>query len=133
MGQVLGPLRGQQPRSGWSGRGDLNPRPPAPKAGALPLRHSPRTSQIVSTCARAGRQAAPPSAVPAHAPGGKLSRCRTTPGRDAMPYETLIVEKRGNVGWLIFNRPEAMNAFNLKMSAELVDAWAELDADDDVS
>ena len=25
----------------WSGRGDLNPRPPAPKAGALPLRHSP--------------------------------------------------------------------------------------------
>jgi hypothetical protein len=24
-----------------SGRGDLNPRPPAPKAGALPLRHSP--------------------------------------------------------------------------------------------
>ena len=28
-------------RPGPSGRGDLNPRPPAPKAGALPLRHSP--------------------------------------------------------------------------------------------
>src|SRR4029453_1404569 len=29
------------PWSHRSGRGDLNPRPPAPKAGALPLRHSP--------------------------------------------------------------------------------------------
>ena len=27
-----------------SGRRDLNPRPPAPKAGALPLRHSPFTN-----------------------------------------------------------------------------------------
>jgi hypothetical protein len=31
----------------WSGRGDLNPRPPAPKAGALPLRHSPLTAPSV--------------------------------------------------------------------------------------
>ena len=28
----------------WSGRRDLNPRPPAPKAGALPLRHAPNRS-----------------------------------------------------------------------------------------
>ena len=25
-----------------------------------------------------------------------------------MGYETLIVEKRGHVGWLIFNRPESL-------------------------
>src|SRR5439155_25532804 len=31
-----------------SGRGDLNPRPPAPKAGALPLRHSPATRQVTA-------------------------------------------------------------------------------------
>jgi len=49
-----------------------------------------------------------------------------------MSYETLIVEKRGRVGWLIFNRPESMNAFNLKMADELIDAWRQLDDDDDV-
>ena len=49
-----------------------------------------------------------------------------------MPYETLIVEKRGHVGWLIFNRPDSLNAFNLKMHEELSDAWRQLDADDDV-
>ena len=29
-----------------------------------------------------------------------------------MSYETLIVERRGPVGWLIFNRPKALNAMN---------------------
>ena len=47
-------------------------------------------------------------------------------------YESLIVERRGNVGWLIFNRPEAMNSHSLTMLAELPRAWAELSADDDV-
>jgi enoyl-CoA hydratase len=50
-----------------------------------------------------------------------------------MSYETLIVEKRGRVGWLIFNRPEALNAMNIQMSDELPEAWRELDSDDDVS
>jgi enoyl-CoA hydratase len=50
-----------------------------------------------------------------------------------MSYETLIVEKRGRVGWLIFNRPEALNAMNIQMSSELPEAWRELDQDDDVS
>ena len=49
-----------------------------------------------------------------------------------MTYETLIVEKRGHVGWLIFNRPDALNAFNLLMAEELSAAWRQLDADDDV-
>src|SRR5579862_7361799 len=47
-------------------------------------------------------------------------------------YETLIVERRGNVGWLIFNRPDAMNSHNLKMLEELPRAWKELSNDDDV-
>src|SRR5438128_10234382 len=34
-----------------SGRGDLNPRPPAPKAGALPLRHSPATDKVTARAA----------------------------------------------------------------------------------
>lgn len=49
-----------------------------------------------------------------------------------MSYKYLIVERRGHVGWLIFNRPESMNAFNLEMADELTRAWQELDADDEV-
>ena len=47
-------------------------------------------------------------------------------------YETIEVERRGHVGWLIFNRPEVLNAFNLKMAEELSDAWRELEADEQV-
>lgn len=50
-----------------------------------------------------------------------------------MSYETLIVERRDNVGWLIFNRPESLNAFNLAMHADLPKAWRELEEDDDVA
>ena len=49
-----------------------------------------------------------------------------------MGYETIEVERRGHVGWLIFNRPEVLNAFNLKMAEELSDAWRELEADEQV-
>jgi len=47
-------------------------------------------------------------------------------------YATLDVQRRGHVGWLVFDRPDALNAFNLEMSAELSAAWRELDADDEV-
>jgi len=47
-------------------------------------------------------------------------------------YSTLIVERRGPVGWLIFNRPDAGNAMDATMFRELEDAWTELDADPDV-
>ncbi len=44
-------------------------------------------------------------------------------------YETLIVERRGGVGWLEFDRPDVGNAMNAVMFQELERAWAELDAD----
>jgi enoyl-CoA hydratase/carnithine racemase len=47
-------------------------------------------------------------------------------------YETLIVERRGPVGWLIFDRPDQGNAMDATMLAELERAWGELDADPDV-
>lgn len=47
-------------------------------------------------------------------------------------YEHLVVERRGPVGWLIFDRPEAGNAMNAPMLAELELAWRELDADPSV-
>jgi enoyl-CoA hydratase/carnithine racemase len=47
-------------------------------------------------------------------------------------YETLVVERHGPVGWLVFNRPEAANAMDALMMHELEAAWQELDADADV-
>jgi enoyl-CoA hydratase/carnithine racemase len=46
-----------------------------------------------------------------------------------MSYKTLIVERRGAVGWLEFNRPEVGNAMNATMLDELERAWKQLDAD----
>jgi enoyl-CoA hydratase len=46
-----------------------------------------------------------------------------------MGYETLVVERRGPVGWLIFDRPDAANAMDATMFRELEDAWRELDGD----
>ncbi len=47
-------------------------------------------------------------------------------------YDTLVVERRGAVGWLIFDRPDRGNAMDATMLAELERAWTELDADPDV-
>jgi enoyl-CoA hydratase/carnithine racemase len=49
-----------------------------------------------------------------------------------MSYATLLIERDGPVGWLIFNRPEVGNAMDARMLAELESAWRELDVDDQV-
>lgn len=49
-----------------------------------------------------------------------------------MTYETIIVERHGHVGWLINNRPEALNAQNAKQRDEMADAWLELENDPSV-
>ncbi|HZQ58041.1 MAG TPA: enoyl-CoA hydratase/isomerase family protein [Acidimicrobiales bacterium] len=51
---------------------------------------------------------------------------------ELMGYTSLIVERQGPVGWLIFNRPEAGNAMHAVMFSELEAAWAELAGDDRV-
>ncbi len=47
-------------------------------------------------------------------------------------YETLIVERDGPVGWLIFDRPDVGNAMDARMLAELETAWCQLDAEPEV-
>jgi len=46
--------------------------------------------------------------------------------------ETLILERRGAVGWLINNRPEQLNAMSAQMRDEFQLAWHALDDDPDV-
>lgn len=47
-------------------------------------------------------------------------------------YQTLRVERRHRVGWLVFDRTDAGNAMDATMLGELERAWTELDADPDV-
>ncbi len=47
-------------------------------------------------------------------------------------YTRLRVERRGPVGWLVFDRPDAGNAMDAVMFDELERAWRELDADTSV-
>ncbi len=46
-------------------------------------------------------------------------------------YETLRVEKQGQVDWLTLNRPEALNAINTPMVTELRDYFGRLSEDAD--
>jgi enoyl-CoA hydratase len=45
-------------------------------------------------------------------------------------YNTLLVEQRGAVTLVTLNRPQALNALNSEVLKELIDAFAEYDADD---
>jgi enoyl-CoA hydratase len=47
-----------------------------------------------------------------------------------MAYETILVEKKGAVTLIILNRPQALNALNSTVLAELILAFAAFDADD---
>ncbi|MCU1624332.1 MAG: Enoyl-CoA hydratase/isomerase [Frankiales bacterium] len=47
-------------------------------------------------------------------------------------FDTLVVERRGRVGWILFARPERRNAMNNGMRDELRKAWNVLDADPEV-
>jgi enoyl-CoA hydratase len=48
----------------------------------------------------------------------------------AMSYETILVEQKGAVTLITLNRPQALNALNSQVLADLTDAFAKFDADD---
>ena len=47
-----------------------------------------------------------------------------------MTYETILVEQRGAVTLVTLNRPQALNALNSQVLADLLDAFGKYDADD---
>ena len=50
----------------------------------------------------------------------------------SMSYETILVETKGRVGIIRLNRPQALNALNSALNAELAQAVAAFDADDGI-
>jgi enoyl-CoA hydratase len=49
-----------------------------------------------------------------------------------MAYDTITVERDGAIGVVTLNRPKVLNALNVQLMTELVDALQELDRDNDV-
>jgi enoyl-CoA hydratase/carnithine racemase len=49
-----------------------------------------------------------------------------------MTYDQIVVDRQGPIELITLNRPEAMNAWTWRMSAELGEAFDRADADDDV-
>ncbi|HEY9579586.1 MAG TPA: enoyl-CoA hydratase-related protein [Rhizorhapis sp.] len=47
-----------------------------------------------------------------------------------MAYETLLVEQRGAVTLITLNRPQALNALNVQVLSDLIEAFAAYDKDD---
>ncbi len=47
-------------------------------------------------------------------------------------YATILLERRGRVGFITLNRPEALNAINAAMMADVIAAATELDSDDGI-
>jgi len=49
-----------------------------------------------------------------------------------MSFETILIEKRGNIGILTLNRPQKFNTFNTRLAEELNAALCQLDEDNEV-
>src|SRR2546425_9055674 len=47
-----------------------------------------------------------------------------------MAYDTIILERRGPVAFIRFNRPDKLNAMNSRMKDEIIAALRDLEADD---
>ena len=47
-------------------------------------------------------------------------------------YETILLERQGRVGWITLNRPKVLNALNLQLMTEVIDAATTLDRDPEI-
>ncbi len=73
-------------------------------------------------------RAGAPLSIARPASGELSDGSRSSPGRIAMTYETIIVETRGKVGLVTLNRPKALNALNSQVLGEIVAALQAFDA-----
>lgn len=49
-----------------------------------------------------------------------------------MAYETVIYEKRGHIGYITLNRPQALNALSRQLMREMAEVWQDFRDDDDL-
>lgn len=49
-----------------------------------------------------------------------------------MAYEAVIYEKKGRIAYITLNRPQSMNAMNVRMATELGEIWQDFKHDKDV-
>ncbi|MGY2021942.1 enoyl-CoA hydratase [Nocardia gipuzkoensis] len=54
---------------------------------------------------------------------------RATGGRE---FETILLERKGRVGWITLNRPKALNALNAQVLDDVIAALDELEHDDEI-
>ncbi|MBF6337562.1 enoyl-CoA hydratase [Nocardia abscessus] len=54
---------------------------------------------------------------------------RVAGGRD---FETILLERKGRVGWITLNRPKALNALNAQVLDDVIAALDELEHDDEI-
>jgi enoyl-CoA hydratase/carnithine racemase len=47
-------------------------------------------------------------------------------------FETIIYEKRDNIAWIVLNRPQALNAYNVRMRDELYEVLGAIQDDPEV-
>ncbi len=47
-------------------------------------------------------------------------------------FETIILEKKNNIGYLVLNRPEVLNAISRKLIQEMTDALARVNSDEEI-
>ena len=52
--------------------------------------------------------------------------------RQAMDYETIILDKQDNVGILTLNRPERLNAWTTQMNGEIIEAIGDCNEDPEI-
>jgi enoyl-CoA hydratase len=51
---------------------------------------------------------------------------------DLKTYESILVERRGRVGLITLNRPQALNALNRQIMLDVTDAVSVFDVDDSI-
>ncbi len=56
----------------------------------------------------------------------------TGKGEKVMGYEMIRLERKDGIATMTLNRPDKLNAVNMKMRSEILDALAVLEADDEV-
>ncbi|QIS01937.1 enoyl-CoA hydratase [Nocardia brasiliensis] len=54
---------------------------------------------------------------------------QATGGRD---FETILLERKGRVGWITLNRPKALNALNAQVLDDVIAALDELERDEEI-